>query len=352
MRFWRIGAGLLALAGLGLAGAGCSQRAVARVNNDTISEKEFNDALQQGDMARAVLDSLIVNKLLLQEASRRAITVSKEEVDAQMATEENMVLAQTGLPFDEWLASDGRSRQEWREDVHNRLLRAKVIIPADELKKYFEQHRSEFDRPEEVIYRKIVVSSKPQAEAFRKQLAEGKDFAQLAKDRSEDVLSARRGGMAGFARKGLVNDPELEKVLFSLKPGEVSQPLPVKAPSYLLPEEAKSLPDRWELVKVVVQLPPRKATFDNSETQVIASLFPQKQQDPEVQDFLLDLIARADISIFSPRFRSLMDQYKELTQQREQMRSRPAPAPPTGGGVFQLPPPPPPGGKAPAGQGK
>ena len=352
MRFWRIGAGLLLLAGLGLAGAGCSQRAVARVNNDTISEKEFNDALQQGDVARSVLDTLILQKLVLQEAQRHGISVTKEEVDAQMATDANMVLAQTGVPFDEWLASQGRTRQDWMDDVRNYLLRAKVIIPADELKKYFEQHRSEFDRPEEVIYRKIVVNTRAKADDLRKQLAGGKDFAQLAKEGSEDVLSARRGGMAGFARKGLVNDPELEKVLFSLKPGEVSQPLPVKAPSYLLPEEAKSLPERWELVKVVVKLPPQQATFANSETEVIAAYLPQKQQEPEVQDFLLDLRARADISIFSPRFRSLLDQYKELAQQREQMRSRPAPAPPAGGGVFQLPPPPPPGGKAPAGQGK
>jgi len=59
-------------------------------------------------------------------------------------------------------------------------------------------------------------------ESLKKQIAEGADFAELAKEHSMDPGSKNQGGDLGFTTKGVMVDA-FDKVLFSLKEGEVSE---------------------------------------------------------------------------------------------------------------------------------
>jgi peptidyl-prolyl cis-trans isomerase D len=56
-------------------------------------------------------------------------------------------------------------------------------------------------------------------------LKEGASFAELAKQNSEDALSAEKGGEIGFIAPGDFTSKELEDALFSLKVGEFSKPV-------------------------------------------------------------------------------------------------------------------------------
>ena len=58
-----------------------------------------------------------------------------------------------------------------------------------------------------------------------KQLNEGDSFAELAKQQSEDSLSAEKGGEIGFIAMGDFTSTELEEVLFDLEVGEYSNPV-------------------------------------------------------------------------------------------------------------------------------
>jgi peptidyl-prolyl cis-trans isomerase C len=51
----------------------------------------------------------------------------------------------------------------------------------------------------------------------------GEAFAEVARQVSEDSVSARKGGDLGWLREGAV-DPEFSRRLFSMKPGEISEP--------------------------------------------------------------------------------------------------------------------------------
>ncbi len=62
------------------------------------------------------------------------------------------------------------------------------------------------------------------AEAIEKELKAGKDFATLAKADSDDLGSKAQGGDLGWLEKG-VTDPAFEAALFSMKKGEVSDPV-------------------------------------------------------------------------------------------------------------------------------
>ena len=59
-------------------------------------------------------------------------------------------------------------------------------------------------------------------EAYSK-IRAGKDFAQIAKDYSEDKVSAKKGGDLGWLKEGSI-DPRFSKTLFELEPGSVSEP--------------------------------------------------------------------------------------------------------------------------------
>jgi len=68
-----------------------------------------------------------------------------------------------------------------------------------------------------------VAEARAQVEALADRLAAGEDFAELAREHSDDPGSARRGGDLGFFERGVM-DPRFEEAAFSLEPGEVSEP--------------------------------------------------------------------------------------------------------------------------------
>ena len=61
-----------------------------------------------------------------------------------------------------------------------------------------------------------MVKTETEAEAIRKELADGKDFAELAKAKSQDTGSADKGGDLGMLSQGQAV-PEFEAAAFALK---------------------------------------------------------------------------------------------------------------------------------------
>jgi len=110
-------------------------------------------------------------------------------------------------------------------------------VSEDEIKQYYQSNRNSFvKKPEQREARHILIKidadqteaeAKKKIEELRQKIEAGADFANLAKQYSQDPGSAKQGGELGFFGRNVM-DPAFEKVAFSLKPGEVSQP--VKTP--------------------------------------------------------------------------------------------------------------------------
>ncbi len=64
--------------------------------------------------------------------------------------------------------------------------------------------------------------AKKEAEALQKRAAEGEDFAALARQHSDDQITAKNGGDIGFLKKGVMPE-SFDEVLFNLEPGQVSE---------------------------------------------------------------------------------------------------------------------------------
>jgi peptidyl-prolyl cis-trans isomerase D len=108
-----------------------------------------------------------------------------------------------------------------------------VTISDDEIKEYYDAHPSEFNQEKTVEARHILLKmdekaedavvqkTKEKAEEILKMAREGQDFAELAKQYSEDPGSKEDGGYLGAFKKEAMIEPFAEKA-FSMKAGEIS----------------------------------------------------------------------------------------------------------------------------------
>jgi peptidyl-prolyl cis-trans isomerase D len=115
------------------------------------------------------------------------------------------------------------------------LLREVTIEESDVLA-YYDAHKADFTQEEQRNARHILVqvaqdaseadvaAAREKAATLRKKIVDGADFAQLAKDSSDDIGSRAEGGATGLFGRGVMA-PEFEAAVFALKPGEISEPV-------------------------------------------------------------------------------------------------------------------------------
>ena len=109
-----------------------------------------------------------------------------------------------------------------------------VTVTADEMKDYYDKHLSDFKETEKARLAFVNFSEQPTAEDsaeimsrladVKKQLLEGKDFAELAKIYSADKGSAEQGGELGWFTRGMMVK-EFEDACFNGKPGTIIGPV-------------------------------------------------------------------------------------------------------------------------------
>jgi peptidyl-prolyl cis-trans isomerase D len=94
-------------------------------------------------------------------------------------------------------------------------------VPDDEAKTYYEQHKDKYGKPERREIQQIVFQNEQEAASARERIAKGSTFSDIAKDRglkSSDLD-------LGMVTRADIIDPDIAEAAFSIKPGEVSQPV-------------------------------------------------------------------------------------------------------------------------------
>ena len=325
---------LMALTGFeAIIRAGSHQGAVALVNGEEIRQTDLNQAveMQRRSLAQrlgpnfdpalldekrlrdAALKALIERELLLQDAKSNKFAFSEAALDQLiLQTPEFQVDGQFNAQrFDQTIAQMGYSRLQFREMLKQEMLMgqlragiagtgfvtdaelnafaalerqtrdfathvvkadaSKVAVTNDELQGYYDDHRSEFMTPDQVVIDYIELKksafadkaqvkqedlqalyqsetanlseqrnaahilievndkvndeqAKAKIDEIKARLDRGEDFAALAKKFSQDPGSANKGGELGYAGRG-VYDPAFEEALYGLNKGDVSAPV-------------------------------------------------------------------------------------------------------------------------------
>ena len=164
------------------------------------------------EMRRQVLEGMIEQELVDQEAAKLGLTVSQAELDAAV----NQSIADSGGmdAFNKYLANiAGMTVDEFREGQREGMLWQKVMAHVT---------RAVPMTGEQVHARHILLNTKAEAEAVLAQLRAGGDFAVLAQRYSKDTITSAAGGDLGWFPRGGLFDAALEKAAFDLQPGQLS----------------------------------------------------------------------------------------------------------------------------------
>ncbi len=154
---------------------------------------------------------------------------------------------------------------------------AKTLQPEEaELKRYYEEQRQAFTTPEQRRIRHILVAvpenadekAKQQALAkareIRRRLLAGEDFAELARERSDDPGSKAKGGDLGFVRRGVL-EQHFEKAAFTLSEGEISEPV--------------ETPFGYHIIQVTEIRPPKVKPFEAAKQQILETVRRQEAEN-------------------------------------------------------------------------
>lgn len=288
---------------------------IARVNDQVISKSDYARALQNLEaeahqqswtdqeletQKRDLLRNLIDQQLLLSKGKELGITGEDELVKRL-----DDIRKQNHLDSMEALQkaaeSQGVSYEDFKANIRNSIITSEVIrdqvgrhisISPSEIDQYYDQHKAEFDHPEQVRLSEILVptanpddaaevaKARARADAVETKLKGGADFAALAKSDSSGQTAAQGGDLGDFKRGQLAK--VLEDQTFDLKAGQFTQPIRTK--------------QGFVILKVTEHTPGGIAPLKNVEPQVEEAVGMQKMQ-PALRAYLTKLRTEAYIDI-------------------------------------------------------
>ena len=233
-------------------------RIVAKVDNRYILRSDIEQTYYQyQEEAKArntsaptrcqILNSLIINKVMLAKAEIDSVVVDDRRVESELEGRMDQMLQMYGSEkslVEQFGKSVEQLKAELRPDIRDQLLvdemRSKITsnvnVTPGEVRKFFNSIPKDslpyFPSEVEIgqivrlarVTREEMTTLKSRLLEYKKRALAGEDFGELAKAYSEDAGSAQNGGLyANYKRGSMV--PEFEGTLFRLKPGEISDPV-------------------------------------------------------------------------------------------------------------------------------
>ena len=306
---------------------------IARVNNSIVTRADLRKAREQlyaeakqaqdqiaaeqdaKDHEKDMLRDLIDQQLLLQKASDLGISADTELVKRLDELRKQMH-ADSMEDVEKAAQSQGISFEDFKQNMKNNILTQRVIgqevgghitVTAQEIQQYYDQHKTEMQRPEQVRLSEILIPTQTtppikndkgqtqlpetpspelvaQAQAKANQiyamLKKGDKFDEVAKKYSNGPTAAIGGDLEYFKPGTLSKD--LETQVFALKPGDFTEPIRTN--------------QGFVILKVTEHQAGGVPTLKDVEPQIQEQLYMTKMQ-PALRDYLSKLREEAYIDI-------------------------------------------------------
>jgi peptidyl-prolyl cis-trans isomerase C len=221
-------------------------------NGQTITLGEFNqlwDQIPENNKLqltkRNVLDQIISEKLLIQEAKNRGLEQDKDVLEQIKITTEQILV----------------------QSLIEKEIIEKVKVDDQEALTYYEENKNNFITKEQVYLYNILVETEEVAQDILEKLKAGGDFIEIAKEKSTGP-SAAQGGDLGYVSKGDLI-PEIENVVFALEIGDISDIIKSEYGFHILkvtdkkPEVLKTFEEVKEEIAPTLLSTKQKEAFDN-----------------------------------------------------------------------------------------
>jgi peptidyl-prolyl cis-trans isomerase SurA len=286
---------------------------IARVNNEVITRSELDKAkataeedAQQECQGRCTpeqlneeienrrknaLRDLIDQSLLVQRGKDMGLSVEPEVIKKlDQIRVQNKLESMEDL--EKAVTSQGINWEDFKDNIRKGVLTQRVIsqevgshinISKEDVAKYYNEHKKDYIRPEQVALREIVVGTegkkdselpdlKKKAETALKRVKDGEDFGEIAK-RFSDGATAKQGGFLGIYKRGELSK-ELEDIVFKMKKNDLTDIMDTKQ-GYLL-------------LQVLEHYDEGEQPLNKVENEITDKLYTEKME-PKLRDYLKTL---------------------------------------------------------------
>jgi parvulin-like peptidyl-prolyl isomerase len=267
-----------------------------------------------------LLDRILVTRLLVAQAT--ATDKDNAKTNITKFLDDSRKMASTDEDFARHLRSLGMTRQQFTnrvveqaisEEVINREVKSKIVIPEADMQKFWETNDAAFKQPELARASHILFATKDlstgtdlstedkakkkaRAEGVLDRARKGEDFVMLATTFSEDPSAKETKGEYKFARakddprRAMV--PEFEKAAFALATNQVS--------------DLVTTDYGYHIIKLHEIVPARKVPFTEAKDR-IKDFLTQQALDKELPKFFAKVKKDAGVEIVDEKLKAALE---------------------------------------------
>jgi peptidyl-prolyl cis-trans isomerase SurA len=312
-----IGIFLLIFAATGLLGQEVVEAIVAVVNDDIITLSEYKQEYasrmqmlrtqaqgeelrrQQEIIKEILLESLITDLLLLQEANKLGLNVTEQvrmtleniKRENNLTSDEQLqrALAQQGVTYEDFVKQ--MEQNMLKQNIIFSEVGRKIVIDDSEIVSYYKVHREEFIEPIEYTLKMIYIAQEgknseeieSKKDQIDRKLEANEDFGLVAGEFSEGPEKDSQGDLGSFKKGELQKD--LEQAIEDLEVGSVT--------SWL------NMQGAWYRLKLVEKKDRRLKEFQEVRKEIETTIFEQRQKD-ELEKYMTGIRAKSYIKILIP----------------------------------------------------
>lgn len=254
---------------------------------------------QYESLRKDILENMIMEVLLLQEAKKQGINVNEQvNMAIQKIKEDNDIQTDEDLRLA--LARQGMDLESFRKRMEEDILKQNIIfsevgrsivIDDTDVVNYYKQHPDEFTVPLEYTLSAIYLSTEGKSEEeflakkkdIDEKIAAGEDFASLAGEYSEGPEKESQGDLGSFKEGELAEN--LRQAVEDLKEGETTSWIEIS--------------NGWYLLKMRERKESHLQTFEEARKTIEEKLY-QEQQDKKFKEFMTRLRERSFVKILIP----------------------------------------------------
>ncbi len=197
--------------------------------------------VQQEETRKHVLEQMINDILMRQEAERYQIEVRDREIQEHMErVKKNNNMSQE--EFEQQLHAQGLSLEDYKDQIRDSMLRQRVmnimvqrktLVTSDRIKEYYEENIENFKQEKRVHLKVLVVPRVEEVESLLDKIKDGDyQFTEAAEKYSQGP-AASEGGDIGMVRWDRMR-PEWREALKDMQAGEISEPFAMQGQGVLL----------------------------------------------------------------------------------------------------------------------
>ena len=273
---------------------------LATINGEKVTVDDFEKyrGLEQWKFEKInpsktkILDDFLKGRLLLQEAKKRALDATDEEVEKNV--QEFKGSYTKAEDFEELLAAKGWTLKDFKEGRSDEIKMKKLVeqitseqagLKEEDLKKYYKTHLKEFWHPSQVHARQIVTDSREKALSIKEMLDKGTSFEETAGKYSLSP-DRKKGGDLGWFERGVM-PKEFDQVCLALRVKEMSPVI--------------QTPYGFHIFQLLEKRPAGQFGFEEVKNKIQSTLTGEKGREI-FQKWYEDLRSKAEVKVYAEIF--------------------------------------------------